>query len=249
MKPTEIQESLYSISYHFLPTENVPKTWHVARYLYWGYEYLAILETVRTLVVRHQPGRVLDFGCGDGRLLQELAKHGIPELIGVDHSKHALLFAHAALYGYNHVHFLNTLQEIDESLIPINLITAMEVLEHIPHHQLKDVIKQFMNIIHQDGRLIVSVPTVNIPLNQKHYQHFSIEKLNDCMQGLFFLTEFQFIYKVCFLSELIRKLVVNRFFIMNHTNYLKLMTFIYKRFVMNANDKTGSHMIGVFRRC
>jgi 2-polyprenyl-3-methyl-5-hydroxy-6-metoxy-1,4-benzoquinol methylase len=249
MKPTEIQESLYSFAYHFLPTENTPKTWHVARYLYWGYEYLAILETVRTLVVRNQPERVLDFGCGDGRLIQELAKDGIPELLGVDHSEHALLFAHAALYGYNNVHFLKELQEIDDSLMPINMITAIEVLEHISPHLLKDIIKQFWATIHQDGILIVSVPTVNIPLNKKHYQHFSIEKLNDCMQGLFLLTEFQFIHKVCFLSELIRKMVVNRVFIMNNANYLKLMTSIYRRFVMNADDKTGAHMICLFRRC
>jgi 2-polyprenyl-3-methyl-5-hydroxy-6-metoxy-1,4-benzoquinol methylase len=192
---------------------------------------------------------VLNFCCGDGHLIQELVKVGVCELVGADHSEHALLFAHAALYGYNNVYFMGGLQEIDDSLILVNTIAAMEVLEHKPPHQVKEVIDQFRDIIHQDRRLIVSVPTVNIPLNRKHYRHFSIKILNGYMEGLLLLTEFQFIYKVGFLAELIRKIVTNRVFIANNTSWPKLVTYIYRRFTTNADDKTGAHVVCVFRRC
>jgi 2-polyprenyl-3-methyl-5-hydroxy-6-metoxy-1,4-benzoquinol methylase len=248
MEPTDIQESLYSFPYHYLPTENPLKTWRVARSLHWGYEYLATLETVRNLTLKGQPERVLDFGCGDGRLIEELLRAGIPELIGVDHSEHALLYARAALYGHKNVQLLRELQEIDRSLSPINTIIAMEVLEHIPPHQVKQVIDRFYEIINQDGSLIISVPTTNIALNRKHYQHFTLRTLNEYIQGLFSLTECQFIHKVGFLSECIRKMVVNRFIITDNETWLRMTTYAYKRFIMKANAKTGAHLICKFRR-
>jgi len=248
MEPIDIQESLYSFPYHYLPTENSAKTWRVARNLFWGYEYLATLETIRNLTLKDAPQRVLDFGCGDGRLIAELMKAGVSELIGVDQSEHAILFARAALYGSKNVQFLREIDEIERSFIPINTIIAMEVIEHIPPHQVKQVIEKFFRIIHQNGSLIISVPTMNIPLNRKHYQHFSSKTLNEYMQGLFTLSEYQYIHKAGWLAEFLRKVVVNRFFIMDNETCLKIMTHAYRSFVMKADEKTGSHMIAVFRR-
>jgi SAM-dependent methyltransferase len=248
MQPTEIQESRYSFPYHYLPIESPPKTWRVAQYLHWGYEYLAVLQTVKALTLRDQPQRALDFGCGDGRLIKELVSAGVHEVIGIDHSDHALLFARAALYGYNNVHFLRNLQEIDRKLIPVDVIVAMEVLEHIHPDQLQRVIEQFIDIIKRDGRLIVSVPTTNIPINAKHYQHFSPQTLDNYMNGLFSLVEHQFIHKVGSISEFIRKMVMNRLIIVHHDRWLKMATSIYRRFVMTADAKTGAHLVCVFKR-
>jgi 2-polyprenyl-3-methyl-5-hydroxy-6-metoxy-1,4-benzoquinol methylase len=248
MQPTEIQESLYSFPYHYLPTENPPKTWRVAQYLHWGYEYLAVLQSVKALTLCDQPQRALDFGCGDGRLIKELVSAGVHEVIGVDHSDHALLFARAALYGYNNVYFLRNLQEIDRKLIPVDVIVTMEVLEHIRPDQLKPVIEQFIDIIEPDGRLIVSVPTMNIPVNPKHYQHFSLQTLDNYMHGLFSLLEYQFIHKIGSMSEFIRKMVTNRLVIVHNDTWLKMATYIYRRFAMTADAKTGAHLVCVFKR-
>jgi 2-polyprenyl-3-methyl-5-hydroxy-6-metoxy-1,4-benzoquinol methylase len=249
MKPTEVQESLYSFPYHYLPTEDLTSAWRIARYLHWGYEYLAILETVKTVTLRTQPRRVLDFGCGDGRLSKELINSGIQELIGIDTSERALLFSKAFICGDSNIYLHQRIQEVDRSLIPVDAIIAMEVLEHIEPSQLDNLIKQFHEIIDRNGTLIVSVPTKHIPINRKHYQHFSEDILINRMKSMFIMKDCQFIHKVGVFSELVRRMIVNRLFIVNSEAWLKLTTKLYKKFIMKADSKTGAHMICTFLPC
>jgi SAM-dependent methyltransferase len=92
-----LQEQQYLFPYHHPPHADESGVWEVARTLWWGYGYLAVLEVVLGELLRHRPKRVLDFGCGDGRLLCELKRIGIPEIAGVDLSDRALFFARGFL--------------------------------------------------------------------------------------------------------------------------------------------------------
>jgi len=47
----------------------------------------------------------------------------------------------------------------------------IETLEHIPDDQINDVVHSVHNLLPQNGRLVISVPTTNNPLNSKHYRH------------------------------------------------------------------------------
>jgi 2-polyprenyl-3-methyl-5-hydroxy-6-metoxy-1,4-benzoquinol methylase len=178
MGPTERQEARYDFPYHCLPTEDQPDIWRIARYLHWGYEYFALLDAVLSMVLHYHPKRVMDFGCGDGRLIRELLDND-PELeiIGVDKSQRALAFAHAMFHGTPRVHLFPELSGIEQSLFPVDVIIAMEVLEHILPLHVKSIFEELFAMLHPNGIFIVAVPSTNVPVHPKHYQHFSLEAL------------------------------------------------------------------------
>jgi len=125
------QEDLYSHPYHYLPHAH-GNAWKVSRSLFWGYEYLGILNTVLTLVRGKDPCSVLDFGCGDGRLLYELSQNFTGRLVGVDRSHRALTLARGmnmGPQGDTRIEFCNSLDQIEGVF---DVVTTVETLEHIP---------------------------------------------------------------------------------------------------------------------
>lgn len=107
MQPSEIQELQYSFPYHHLPLDQ-GSFWSIHRTLWWGFEYLVVLDTILLFLRKVIPNpsgeeRILDFGCGDGRLIVEiLAKYkSLKCIVGVDISGQALAYAKAFTYGIN----------------------------------------------------------------------------------------------------------------------------------------------------
>lgn len=251
MLPQEIQEKQYSIPYHYLPWER-DGVWRVGRFIEWGFEYLAVLNTVLDLVGKSLPkgqGRLLDFGCGDGRLISELLMR-YPRLTvaGVDISEKALAFARAVTWGNPQVYFFSDLHAAVENLGQFDVIVAMEVLEHIPPEDLPSVITALDKALVKNGHLIVSVPTTNIPLNRKHYQHFTMDTIKQILGNTFILSEVYYIHRVGALANLIRRAVVNRFFVANGEVWLRFFTWLYNRYVRVADERTGAHMVVRFRK-
>jgi SAM-dependent methyltransferase len=248
MEPRERQEAQYDFPYHYLLSQDQPNIWRVARYLHWGYEYFTVLDAVVNMVSHYQPKRLLDFGCGDGRLIRDLTNRSPDlEVIGVDRSERALAFAEAILHGKPKVRLVTGLSRIDRTLLPVEAVMAMEVLEHIPPLDLKPLTEELQAVLSPYGIFIVTVPSLNIPLNKKHYQHFSLESLNSYMAGLFECIEHRYVHKSGLAWELVRKMVANRFFIANNESWLKLATCLYRRCVMNATAETGAHIVAVFK--
>lgn len=240
-----IQESQYTFPYHFLP-DTVNGAWTVSRNLVWGYEYLAVLETITALVTNHRPKRVLDFGCGDGRLIYELYRKGIAEICGMDSSKHALLFSRAMLDCHDRVGFCSNFKDIQGRRFDV--VTAMEVLEHIAPSETQFVLAGIREALVDDGCLIVSVPTKNIPLNKKHYRHFTKFDLEEEVAGLFDIERICFIHRVGAFGKILRRAVVNKFLIPQWPPWVNLTTLLYKRFVMKAQESDGAHLIAVLRK-
>ena len=228
----------------------------MGRFLEWGFEYLGVLDTVLKLVTKSILGRegqakVLDFGCGDGRLIVELLARSIFSLqwvVGVDISERALAFAKAATWGNPKVYFFSDVATAIQKVGKFDVVVAMEVLEHIPLEDLAGIVTQLRGALREDGWLIVSVPTTNIPLNRKHYQHFTLSTLTQIVGDAFLLQETHYVHRVGFFGELIRRAVVNRFFVCNNEMWLKFCTWLYNRFVRVANDRTGAHMVCWFRK-
>ena len=248
MKPQNIQESLYEFPYHHLLSAEPGNIWRVARVLFWGYDHLALLETVCNLVIRYQPKRLVDFGCGDGRLIKELISKNQELLVtGVDSSERALAFARAFCFGNERVRLHQSLSRIEPPFLQVDAIVAMEVLEHIPPAELTKVIAQLRSVLDASGIFIVTVPTTNIPLNPKHYQHFTLETFLPHVDGWFELVEHLYVHCIGWAWETVRRMVVNRFFVADFSLWLRLTTALYRRFVMNATPKTGAHLVAVFR--
>jgi SAM-dependent methyltransferase len=239
-----IQEGQYNFPYHFIPTGD--SVWTISRHLGWGYEYLAILETITNLVVDHHPGRALDFGCGDGRLVYELYKKGIPKISGIDFSERALLFSQAMVKSNDKVGFFTDLEEVRGQ--QFDVVTAVEVLEHIPPNETKSILAAIHKVLDEKGSLIVSVPTKNVPLNRKHYRHFTIFELEKEIAELFAIERVYFIHRVGAFGKILRRAVVNKFFIPQWAPWVKLTTILYKWFVMKADESDGAHLIAVLRK-
>jgi len=48
---------------------------------------------------------------------------------------------------------------------------ALDVIEHIPPDELPKIIEKVAKLLKPGGTFIVSVPSENIPVSDKHYQH------------------------------------------------------------------------------
>lgn len=144
-----IQDAQYCLPYHHIPPD---WKWEYAE------EYESYLAEVVSAIRQIAPPTLLDVGCGDGRLLKELGFG-----MGCDLSWPAVRWAQAL--GLNAIHC--DAAEIDREF---DLVTAIEVLEHIPD----DGIKRFVNVLSErtKGGVLVCVPTTEVPVSAKHYRHY-----------------------------------------------------------------------------
>ena len=83
----EADKIFYTFPYHYLPTQQ-KEVWKVSRHLAWGYEYLAILNTVQEFLSRYESSRILDFGCGDASFANLIPCNWV--YTGVEHNKKAI---------------------------------------------------------------------------------------------------------------------------------------------------------------
>jgi len=58
-----------------------------------------------------------------------------------------------------------------------DLITMIDVLEHIPIPEILELRCHLRRLLRPNGRLLVTVPSKNLPLSAKHYQHFDAQSL------------------------------------------------------------------------
>jgi 2-polyprenyl-3-methyl-5-hydroxy-6-metoxy-1,4-benzoquinol methylase len=123
----------------------------------WSYEFSyhgkgAIAEDVRRRILRHvQAGKLLDVGAWSGTLLWAL--RGQFEVHGVE------LNAHAALYARERGLDVRTgaFGSVDLSdLTPLDVITFIDVLEHIP--EPGRVIEQARELLGPGGLILIKVP-------------------------------------------------------------------------------------------
>lgn len=172
-----IQERQYYLPYHYIPRRLDSRIVYAAR-VDWAGEYLKSIELVAALVAASGASRILDLGCGDGRLVNELSGR-FPDrrFVGLDYSSRAI--AIAALYReHTNAEFLN--HGIDESGLAkgtFDLVTLIEVLEHIPDAELEGFVRAAVDMVRAGGILLVTVPHVNKPLQSKHYRHFTSSSL------------------------------------------------------------------------
>ncbi len=212
------QEFQYQFPYHYLTQE---KPFFLSRALAWGFEYQSYISFIKDEILKKVPKSVLDVGCGDGRLLSEIGRTKTPpSLTGIDYSTSSIALAK----GLNH-NIPITFQVIDLLEEDFNetfeMVSLIEVLEHIEPTQLTTFIHKVQNRVASGGYLLVTVPSKVMKLIPKHYQHFSIEQLTDLLvQPGFEVIESKFLNKESFMSILLQKLCSNRFYSINETRIL-----------------------------
>ncbi|TSD02427.1 MAG: type 12 methyltransferase [Parcubacteria group bacterium Athens0714_24] len=243
-KQETIQENQYSFPYHYIPT--LTDGFSQTKNLFWGYEYLSYLNFVLSKLKLLSFDSLLDIGCGDGRFLHE-AKKGFPNaiLLGIDSSQRAISLAKAINPEINFI--CGDIQKINLDK-KYDIITAVEVLEHIPSQDIRSFLESLGRLLNVNGKLIITVPSDNINLISKHYQHFNIPKIENLFNGLFKIEEIHYLNKNCLKNKIIQKLLGNRFFILNHKKTLNCLYNYYTKNLLIAN-KNNAKRIALIASC
>jgi len=169
----EAQEARYVFPYH------QAANWRTGESL----DYLSYMEFVRDLARKYGgDGRVLDAGCGDGRLACEL--HAMKcEVWGCDYSDRAIRFAKA--FGPAIDFRVADLSDLPYKDDAFECAVLMEVFEHLQPDVRADVINELARCSRDGGRVIVTVPSLKVPRSADHYEHFSVSSLTQAWSVAF----------------------------------------------------------------
>ncbi len=174
-KEQVIQEQGYFFPYHYLDLKSDEHRFFL------HLEYLGYLRLVKKLIEPFTGQRVLDAGCGDGRFCFEMCKENV-KLVGIDYSPAAI--AWAKLFNPGVEFYAQDLKDLNVASA-FDVICFIETLEHIIPDQIPSVLALLAQRLKTDGKLIITVPSVKMPLIAKHYQHFSVESLTKALEGHF----------------------------------------------------------------
>lgn len=110
------------------------------------------LDVIKNIMHDASIGKILDYGCGTGGLLQELQKiYKGKEIYGADVSDIAL--------AYCRKRRLSNILDLKNTELPANsfdLIICQDVLEHVQNDV--EYLAQIKDLLRKEGRLLVTVP-------------------------------------------------------------------------------------------
>jgi 2-polyprenyl-3-methyl-5-hydroxy-6-metoxy-1,4-benzoquinol methylase len=239
-----LQALEYEFPYHWLAEER-GDAWIAGRSMQWAYEYLGLLARVRDAVVALRPNTVLDFGCGDGRLVAEIMRHTDASAIGIDMLPAAIEFARAFNTRFDdRASFVcGDLDHIRDGYADV--VVAMEVLEHIPLESYARVVEQLSRCTAPDGALVVSVPTTNRPVQPKHERHFDAETLAASLAPWFAVRTIDYAHSVRRPVEWLTRVAANRFTVLVSRRLNEPLTALYRRLDTRTDADDGAHLIAV----
>jgi 2-polyprenyl-3-methyl-5-hydroxy-6-metoxy-1,4-benzoquinol methylase len=238
----KIQDSLYEFPYHYIPHFTSDGTPFLSRKLNWGLEYLCYQQHLREKVLSLNPGSVLEVGCGDGCFVGNLPPD-IPVRVGADLSSKAIAFARA-------FHPDCTFYDYDAAFIEdrFDVVVAIEVMEHIPEENLPDFFNVLYKRLNDNGRIIISVPTTVIPLNKKHYRHYTkvlfknqLQQSGVDLQSL----ETEYVFSKPWWYEVFLRFSNNRFFNLEIKPVMRVLWQNIWRNHRTAKENTGFHLVVV----
>jgi len=241
----KIQNEQYEYPYHHLPHLSEGG---IIRYrsLRWGHKYLCYLYHIKELVESINPDSILDVGCGDGRFLSLLDNSEYEKMIGVDLSERAIRFAKA----FNpSIKFENC--DAEELSDEFDVVTAIEVLEHIPDKEVDRFLQILESRTKKGGNTIITVPTNNVPTNPKHYRHYDLALLKKELRSAevqFEIRKIDYIYRSTFLTEAYKSLTENRFWFLEPKFFSKwIWKYVYNN-LRFADEDNGEKMVVVLKR-
>ena len=241
-----IQDAQYRTPYHHVVsfTRDDPRQYSE---LSWGLEYYGYASRVLELSARMPLRRVAEVGCGDGKILYELAQQ-VPEAQceGFDLSEGAIAFAQAYAHGIGNLEFYA--KDFSAAEGRYDLILCIETLEHIPDEEVDSFISVLKQKLVPGGSLIISVPTLNRPVQDKHYRHYDLTLLLSCTEKFVSLVSYEFIHAYRATGcRIITAMLANPLFILRIRRLRKILFAWYIQAYRIARAKTGTHLVAVFR--
>ena len=179
----KIQEDQYELPYH----------WFLEPDVYRGRKYYGYTAFAIEMATKHGldtgTARILDAGCGDGRFIKMLHDANANTVEGLDYSERAVAFGRILLPDTSifigDLTDFTTLQGVEK----YDCIFLIETLEHIELKHVDTVLNNLKKMLTPDGLLIITVPSTQLPLHKKHYQHFTSTSLSAYVSDKFDLLE------------------------------------------------------------
>jgi SAM-dependent methyltransferase len=160
---------------------DLPIHWSIDPHDRVGADYHDYVERTLALVPAGRR-RVLDAGCGDGFVSAQLVRAG-HDVVGFDASPSAIAFARALVPEA-------TFHEADLAGSPaatgggpFDGALLMEVIEHVPPDRQEEALRALREQLRDGGQLVLTVPSVNLPLIEWHYKHFSPDELRSLLRA------------------------------------------------------------------
>ncbi|MFQ5769603.1 MAG: class I SAM-dependent methyltransferase [bacterium] len=241
------QESQYGFPYHYIPSFD---NGHFCQHIYWrwGLSYVAGLELILSTLAEKDFESLLDVGCGDGRFIREVNdRFPGKKLLGVDSSAQAINLAQAMNPSLSYACInIDTKQAGKENF---DVVTLIEVLEHIPIDSVTDFVTAFAATQKPNGRLVLTVPHKNNPIQVKHFQHFDTVTLKMVLEHHYDIERMVFFDKRGgVFRRIVGNLIGNRFFILNNRRLLNFIYKIYKRHLLICKESECRRILVVGRR-
>jgi len=238
------QQNQYTFPYHYIPKTKGDRI-DQYRYWNWGYKYITGIQKVIKVVDSIGVESVVDVGCGDGRFLAELKKSN-PEIdvLGIDYSTRAIKLANAMNQDIEYVNKNILKNSIEENF---ECATLIEVLEHIPPSNVKKFLYKVSCLLSDEGKVVLTVPHSNQPVNEKHYQHFDEEKITEILSNIFEMDSISFFDRHSKVLSLLEKALKNDIFMITNKKAIKTFTHIYKNFFLEASESNCHRMLVVCR--
>lgn len=240
----EIQNAQYEFPYHYIPHINGRGVPSLSRRLVWGFDYLCYQKHLYERVMALRPSSVLEVGCGDGYFIGSLPQ-SIPVRVGVDLSQRAIAFAKA--FHPDCRFYAKDVNELDEKF---DVVAAIEVLEHIPEDVLPEFLRSLASKTAKDGIVVISVPTVVLPLNKKHYRHYTLSLLIDQLQksncGLR-IVKHEYVYSEPWWFKIFSKMFDNRIFSLEVKPFMaRAWKSIWRKYRI-AEERNGFHLVAYLK--
>lgn len=179
----KIQSAEYHFPYHYIP--QIGKQIFFSRH--WGFapSYVAALELVAEKLsplakTKGTAYHHIDIGCGDGALIHFLLR--LPEFqlgsfLGIDSDHRAISWAR--MFNPSVEFFAGDISEIEEKY---DSCTLIEVLEHISPNALPYFIESAAQALCPGGLMVITVPSIEKRIIEKHFQHFSFKSMRELIE-------------------------------------------------------------------
>jgi 2-polyprenyl-3-methyl-5-hydroxy-6-metoxy-1,4-benzoquinol methylase len=234
------QDEQYSFPYHYIPGLN---NGHFSQHLSWswGFRYIGALEFVLDELSKFDFKSMIDVGCGDGRLLHEAAKmFESKQFLGVDYSSRAIGLAKSL-----NPHLRFRCRDIVAKPLPskFDVVTLIEVLEHIPPDELPSFVAAACSLARKKGRVLITVPHVNSRRPLKHYQHFSQASISRVLSPHLDIVRTVFLdKKTRWFRRLMKLALNNKLVLLNHQPSLDFLYRLYKKKYFFTDEQNASRI-------
>ena len=232
------QEEEYCFPYHYIGQFENNQFRHYFLDT-WSINYVTTIEYLLKKIEVSPISRIVDIGCGDGRLSRELSlAFQSSVIIGIDYYKRAIALASAMNPNITNLKFQSLDITKEHTLDPFDIALLVEVFEHIPTENAEQFIERVRMLLRKGGILYLTVPHENKSIEYKHFQHFSVEKIVNYLLPYFDIAEVVPFEKISWRWELILKVLSNGLFILSSPRLLSMIYCWYKnKFFFCTSEK------------